>query len=365
MRYYIVAGEASGDLHGSNLMKELKTQDSVAEFRFFGGDKMKAVGGTLVNHYRDTAFMGFVPVILNLRTILRNIKNCQQDVLAFDPDVVILIDYPGFNLKIAKFAFEKGLLVHYYISPKIWAWKESRIKQIKAYVHKMITILPFETDFYKKHNMEVDYVGNPLFDQISIFKETSEKIQSEKPIIALLPGSRKMELENMLPTMAKAAKLMEDDYDIYIGGTSDFTQEFYESFLDGLKVNFVFEETYKLLNSSKLAVVTSGTATLETAIFKVPQVIVYKGPSIVVALAKRFIKVDFIGLANLTVGREIVRELIQQDFTPENIQSELKKFETIEGAAIIDKDYNELLSMIGGEGASKKAARIIIKSIAK
>ena len=169
MRYYIVAGEASGDLHGSNLMKELKTQDSAAEFRFFGGDKMKAVGGTLVNHYRDTAFMGFVPVILNLRTILRNIKNCQQDVLAFNPDVLILIDYPGFNLKIAKFAFEKGLQVHYYISPKIWAWKESRIKQIKAYVHKMITILPFETDFYKKHNMEVDYVGNPLFDQISIY----------------------------------------------------------------------------------------------------------------------------------------------------------------------------------------------------
>lgn len=363
MKYYIIAGEASGDLHGSNLMKELLVKDPQAEFRFFGGDKMKAVGGELVKHYKDTAFMGFIAVIKNLRTVLRNIKDCKTDVFNYQPDVVILIDYPGFNLRIAEFCKSKNLKVYYYISPKIWAWKESRIKKIKAYVDKMITILPFETEFYKKHNMEVDYVGNPLFDQIEAFRKSAEKTPSEKPILALLPGSRKMELENMLPTMAKAAKLMEQDYDIYIAGTPDFDQSFYQSLIGDLKVNFVFDQTYKLLNSAKQAIVTSGTATLETAIFKVPQVIVYCGPAIVVAAAKRFIKVKFIGLANLTVGREIVKELIQENFTPQNIIKELKRFETPEGADQIEKDYNELLSMIGGEGASKKAAEIIVDSL--
>ena len=363
MRYYIVAGEASGDLHGSNLMKEILKKDPEAEFRFFGGDLMKSVGGTLVNHYKDTAFMGFIPVILNLRTILKNIKNCQQDVLSFKPDVLILIDYPGFNLKIAKFAKENGLRVHYYISPKIWAWKEKRIHQIKAYVDKMITILPFETEFYKGHGMEVNYVGNPLFDQISEFQKTQDKIVSEKPILAVLPGSRKMELERMLPTMAKAAKLMSADYDVFIAATPDFEIDFYKSLIGDLEAKFVVGETYKLLNSAERAIVTSGTATLETAIFKVPQVICYHGPALIVALAKRFVKVKFLGLANLIMDRAIVTELIQQDMTPEKIVTELKKFDSVEGARKIDADYKELLGMLGKEGASAMAADVIIADI--
>ena len=363
MRYYIVAGEASGDLHGSNLMKEIKNQDPKAKFRFFGGDLMKAVGGELVNHYKKTAFMGFIPVILNLRTILRNIKNCQQDVLEFKPDALILIDYPGFNLKIAKFAHENGIKVHYYISPKIWAWKERRIKDIKAYVHKMITILPFETKFYKGHGMEVDYVGNPLFDQISHFKNTESKIETSKPILAVLPGSRKMELERMLPTMAKAAKLMEDRYDVYIAATPDFEIDFYKGLIGDLKANFVVGETYKLLNSAERGIITSGTATLEAAIFKVPQVICYHGPALVVAAARRFVKVKYLGLANLIMNKEIVKELIQEDMTPEKIERELLKFDTLEGAQNIEDDYNELLTMLGGEGASKRAAEVIIQDI--
>tara|TARA_B100000401_G_scaffold400432_1_gene312169 strand:- start:1811 stop:2905 length:1095 start_codon:yes stop_codon:yes gene_type:complete len=363
MRYYIVAGEASGDLHGSNLMKELKHQDSNAEFRFFGGDLMKAVGGELVNHYKDTAFMGFIPVILNLRTILKNIKKCQEDVLSFKPDVLILIDYPGFNLKIAKFAFEHGFKVHYYISPKIWAWKERRIKDIKAYVHKMITILPFETEFYRKHGMEVNYVGNPLFDQISAFKKTASVIETEKPILAVLPGSRKMELERMLPTMAKAAKLLEHEYQVYIAATPDFDISFYKSLIGDLEAQFVVGETYRLLNSAQRAIITSGTATLEAAIFKVPQVICYHGPALVVAAARRFVKVKYLGLANLIMDKAIVKELIQEDMTPERIVSELSKFNTRKGAEKIEKDYNDLLDLLGGEGASKRAAEIIINDI--
>ena len=363
MKYYIVAGEASGDLHGSNLMKELKSQDSNAEFRFFGGDLMKSVGGELVNHYKDTAFMGFIPVILNLRTILKNIKKCQEDVLGFKPDVLILIDYPGFNLKIAKFAFEHGLKVHYYISPKIWAWKERRIKDIKAYVHKMITILPFETEFYKSHGMEVNYVGNPLFDQISEFKKTASKIESNKPILAVLPGSRKMELERMLPTMANAAKLLEEEYDVYIAATPDFDLDFYKCLIGNLKANFVVGETYKLLNSAQRAIITSGTATLEAAIFKVPQVICYHGPAIVVAAAKRFVKVKYLGLANLIMDKEIVAELIQEDMTPERITKELSKFNSHSGAKKIEEDYNELLAVLGEEGASKRAAELIINDV--
>lgn len=363
MKYYIVAGEASGDLHGSNLMKEIKDQDPKADFRFFGGDLMKAVGGELVNHYRDTAFMGFIPVIMNLRTILRNIKNCQQDILKYKPDVVVLIDYPGFNLKIAKFAFENGLKVHYYISPKIWAWKERRIKDVKAYVHKMITILPFETEFYKGHGMEVDYVGNPLFDQISNFQETSPKIESDKPILAVLPGSRKMELERMLPTMAKAAKLMEDKYDVYIAATPDFDVSFYKELIGDLDAKFVVGETYKLLNSAKLGIITSGTATLEASIFKVPHVLCYHGPAVIVALARKFVKVKFLGLANLILDREITKELIQEEMTPDNIVAELQKFETPEGAKRMSDDYNQLLSKLGTEGASKLAAQVIIEDI--
>ena len=363
MKYYIVAGEASGDLHGSNLMKELKHQDSDAEFRFFGGDLMKAVGGNLVNHYKDTAFMGFIPVILNLRKILKNIRKCQEDVLIFNPDVLILIDYPGFNLKIAKFGFEKGIRVHYYISPKIWAWKESRIKDIKAYVHKMITILPFETEFYRSHGMEVDYVGNPLFDQISEFKKTASKIETEKPILAVLPGSRKMELERMLPTMAKAGKLMQQDYDIYIAATPDFTIDFYKSLIDDLNAKFVVGETYKLLNSAQRAIVTSGTATLEAAIFKVPQVICYHGPALVVAAARRFVKVKYLGLANLIMDKEIVKELIQEEMTPELIVRELSKFNSYDSFKKIEDNYNELIAALGEEGASKRAAELIINDI--
>lgn len=364
MRYYIIAGEPSGDLHGSNLMKEILKQDNEADFRFFGGDKMKALGGSLVKHYREMAFMGFVEVVKNLPAILKNLKKAKEDVLHFKPDVLVLIDYPGFNLKIARFAKENGIKVHYYISPKVWAWKENRVKSIKKYVDRMITILPFETEFYDKHQYKVDYVGNPLLDEIGSYQLTASKISSSKPILAILPGSRKQELENMLPIMAEAAQSFASNYSIYLACTPNFSKEYYKSLLGDLKVEFRVDQTYDILNSASLAMVTSGTATLETGIFEVPQVVCYKGNKVTIWIARKLVKLKYISLVNLILDKLVVRELIQEELTAENISAELRKFETTEGLEKIKDDYRILNQELGGKGASQRAAEIIVKDVA-
>lgn len=363
MRYYIIAGEPSGDLHGANLMKSISSKDEAAEFRYFGGDKMQAVGGELVKHYKEMAFMGFVEVVKNLPAILKNLKKAKEDVVRYKPDVLILIDYPGFNLKIAKFAKENGIKVHYYISPKVWAWKEGRVKSIKQYVDKMITILPFETEFYEKHQYQVDYVGNPLLDEVSNYRSEAKRIESNLPVLALLPGSRKQELENMLPIMAEAAQQFKGKYEIYIACTPNFTKEYYQSLIGGLDANFLVNRTYDILNSASLAMVTSGTATLETGIFEVPQVVCYKGNKVTIWIARKLVKLNYISLVNLILDRMVVKELIQEDLTTENIVKELQFFESEKGLEKIKKDYQELNEKLGGEGASDRAASVIVDDV--
>lgn len=363
MRYYIIAGEPSGDLHGSNLMKGILEKDKNAEFRFFGGDKMKAVAGDLVKHYQEMAFMGFVEVVKNLPSIIKNLKKAKEDIIRFKPDVLVLIDYPGFNLKIARFAKENGIKVHYYISPKVWAWKEGRVKSIKKYVDKMITILPFETEFYEGHHYNVDYVGNPLLDEIENYKQTAKKIEGSKPVLALLPGSRKQELENMLPIMAEAARYFSKRYDIYLACTPNFPKEYYQSLIGDLQVGFLVDRTYDILNSASLSMVTSGTATLETGIFEVPQVVCYKGNKLTIWIARKLVKLKYISLVNLILDKMVVKELIQEDLTAENIIAELSKFESEEGLLRIKKDYQELNQKLGGAGASNRAASVIVNDI--
>lgn len=363
MKYYLISGEPSGDLHGSNLMKGLKKLDDKADFRFFGGDKMQAVGGVLVKHYKELAFMGFVEVVLNLRTILKNLKKAKADILDYKPDVLILIDYPGFNLKIAEFANQNGIKVHYYISPKVWAWKEGRVKKIKAFVDKMITIFPFETEFYRKHGIAVDYVGNPLMDEVGDYRKSASKITASKPIMALLPGSRKQEIENMLPIMIEACENFKESHSIYLACTKNFPEAYYKGFLKGLKVEMLVDQTYDILNSADLAMVTSGTATLETAIFEVPQVVCYKGNSITIWIAKKLVKLNYISLVNLVMDKLVVKELIQEDLTADNINKELKFFKSDKGALQIDSDYKELLEKLGGSGASIRAAEVVYNDI--
>ena len=365
MKYYIIAGEASGDLHGSNLMKAIKLKDSTADFRFFGGDKMKAVDGNLVMHYKEMAFMGFVEVLKNISTILKNLKKAKEDIILFKPNVLILIDYPGFNLKIARFAKENGIKVHYYISPKVWAWKEGRVKSIKKYVDKMITILPFETEFYERYNYPVNYVGNPLLDEIENYKSNSEVLKSTKPILALLPGSRQQELENMLPIMARAAKFFKDQFSIYIACTPNFDLSFYKNLVEDLDATYLVDQTYDILNSAKLAIVTSGTATLEAGIFNVPQVVCYKGNKLTIWIARKLVKLNYISLVNLIMDKMVVRELIQEDFTVDNVTKSLQYFQTEEGKAEITTNYSILNEKLGGSGASLRAADLIINDISK
>ncbi len=363
MKYYIIAGEPSGDLHGSNLMKAIKLKDANADFRFFGGDKMQAVGGELVKHYKEMAFMGFVEVVKNLPAILRNLKKAKEDVALYKPDVLILIDYPGFNLKIARFAKENGIKVHYYISPKVWAWKEGRVQSIKKYVDKMITILPFETEFYEKHTYAVDYVGNPLMDEIGDYRNNSEILISSKPVLALLPGSRKQELQNMLPIMAQAAKLFKDEYSIYIACTPNFDLSYYRDLVGDLEATYLVDQTYDILNSAKLAMVTSGTATLEAGIFNVPQVVCYKGNKITIWIARKLVKLNYISLVNLIMDKMVVEELIQEAFTVDNIATALQRFQTEEGATEIALNYSILNKKLGGSGASVRAAEVIVNDI--
>lgn len=370
MKYYLIAGEASGDLHASNLMKSLKEQDKDADFRFYGGEKMAAVGGTLVKHYRELAYMGFIPVLLHLRTILKNMRLCKQDIVSWSPDVVILIDYPGFNLDIAKFVKSKtSIPVYYYISPKIWAWKEHRIKNIKRDVDELFSILPFEVEFFKKHNYPIHYVGNPCVDAISNYLATSEKNSREtSPNIALLAGSRKQEIKDNLTKMLRAASSFKD-YKLVIAGAPNIDEKYYRKYIpEGIDVEIAFGKTYEVLQNSTAALVTSGTATLETAILRVPQVVCYYTAcgKFVSFLRKHLLKVPYISLVNLVANKEVVTELVAHLMNEDNVRKEL--------AAILPggnrrmqmlEDYEEMNRILGGAGASERAARAMIETLTK
>ncbi len=365
MKYYLVAGEASGDLHGANLIKALKEKDSGAEFRYFGGDLMHSEGGELVKHYADMAYMGFAEVAANLPTILKNLRLCKKDIAAWRPDVLVLVDFPGFNLKIARFAKAHGIMVCYYISPKVWAWNQKRVLKIKRIVDHLFCILPFEVDFYRDWGMAVDYVGNPLLDAVSAFKPNPDFRRqnelSDKKIIALLPGSRKQEIIRLLPEMIAAAENW-PDYEFVVAGAPSFDQAYYEEFTSGSGTKVVFGATYDLLHNAHAAVVASGTATLETALFNVPQVVVYKSSAISISIARLVIKVKFISLVNLIMNGEVVKELIQQDCNPQKIGEELNLIladETYYDQML--NNYKKLHEKMGKPGASQKTAGLIIR----
>jgi lipid-A-disaccharide synthase len=369
MKYYIIAGEASGDLHGSNLMKSLYNEDPKAEIRFWGGDLMQSVGGTLVKHYKELSFMGFLEVVLNLKTILNNIKICKKDILEFQPDVLVFIDYPGFNMRIAKWAKKLGMKTHYYISPQIWAWKENRIKDIKRDIDKMYVILPFEKDFYeKKHQYEVEFVGHPLIDAInnrisideSIFRK--ENSLSDKPIIAILPGSRKQEITKMLSVMLSVVADF-PDYQFVIAGAPSQEFSFYSTFLTANNCHFISNKTYDLLSISFAALVTSGTATLETALFKVPEVVCYKGSWLSYQIAKRIVTLKYISLVNLIMDKEVVTELIQDNLNTSTLKIELQKLLNSNHRDLVLENYNALEKKLGGSGASEKTAKLIVKNL--
>lgn len=365
MKYYIIAGEASGDLHGSNLMKALQKVDVNASFRVWGGDLMQQISGNLVKHYKDLAFMGFLEVLLNIRTIFRNLSFCKKDIEIYNPDVIIFIDYPGFNLRIAKWAKQKNYKTHYYISPQIWAWKENRIKAIKRDIDKMYVILPFEKDFYeKKHCYSVEFVGHPLIDaiagrnQVDEYEFRAEHELSEKPIIALLPGSRKQEIKKMLSIMLSVVNDFKD-YQFVIAGAPSQDKTFYNQFIKNANVHFVSNETYDLLSVSFAALVTSGTATLETALFKVPQVVCYKGSWLSYQIGKRLVKLDYISLVNLIMNKEVVKELIQNELNSTKLKGELGKILDPYERTKFFINYYELEKKLGGKGASEKVANSI------
>ncbi|MBN4070228.1 lipid-A-disaccharide synthase [Olleya sp. AH-315-F22] len=370
MKYYIIAGEASGDLHGSNLMKALLEKDINAEFRFWGGDLMQNVSATLVKHYKELAFMGFLEVIMNLRTITKNLSFCKQDINAYNPDVIIFIDYPGFNLRIAKWAKLKEIKTHYYISPQIWAWKENRIEAIKRDVDKMYVILPFEKGFYEnKHKYPVEFVGHPLIDaigertQVDEYEFRAEHELNEKPIIALLPGSRKQEILKMLSVMLSVINDF-TDYQFVIAGAPSQEFGFYKQFIDDVDVHFVSNKTYDLLSVSTAALVTSGTATLETALFKVPEVVCYKGSWLSYQIGKRLVKhIKYISLVNLIMDKEVVTELIQNEFNSKNLKCELLKILDDYERTKFFINYYDLEKKLGGKGASEKVAELIYSNI--
>lgn len=374
MKYYLIAGEASGDLHASNLMKAILQEDPKAEFRFFGGDLMAKAGGTCVKHYRDMAYMGFIPVLLHLRTIFRNLSCCKQDILTWKPDVLILIDYPGFNLKVAKFIKQHSSIpVYYYISPKIWAWKEYRIKNIRRDIDKLLSILPFEVDFFKKHHYPVNYVGNPCVDAVQTFRENYQESLDEfqlrnkldnRPIIALLAGSRKQEIKDNLSRMTEASKDF-PQYQFVIAGAPGIDPEFYQQFI-GKDTKILFGQTYPLLTHATAALVTSGTATLETALFKVPQVVCYytAAGKLVSFLRRHILKVQYISLVNLIFGNEAVTELVADGMTVTNLKAELKQIlpDGNKRSKMLS-DYEQLIQTLGTAGASQRAAEIIISSL--
>lgn len=369
MKYYIIAGEASGDLHGSNLMKALYEKDPQAEIRFWGGDLMQQAGGTLVKHYRELAFMGFIEVIFNLRTIINNIEFCKKDIAEFNPDAIIFIDYPGFNMRIAKWAKERGIPTHYYISPQIWAWKENRIKAVKRDFDQLYVILPFEKEFYEvKHHFPVTFVGHPLIDAIHNRVEMShadfiEQHQlDDKPIIAILPGSRKQEITKMLSVMLSVADDF-SDYQFVIAGAPSQEHDFYKPFLKNKNVHFISNKTYDLLSHATAALVTSGTATLETALFKVPEVVCYKGSWASYQIAKRIITLKYISLVNLIMDEEVVTELIQDACNTKNIKAELQKLLDPDYRSQLISKYDILEQKLGGIGASQKTAEAIVRNL--
>jgi lipid-A-disaccharide synthase len=366
MRYYIIAGEASGDLHGSNLIKELKKLDKHADIRCWGGDMMQQAGGDLVKHYRSLAFMGFIEVAMNLRTIFKNLKFCKDDIEAYKPDAIILIDYPGFNLRIAEWAKQKGFKVIYYISPQVWAWKENRVKKIKESVDKMLVILPFEKEFYKKWDYDVEYVGHPLVEVVDAFKaqETRDKGQEYKlPVIALLPGSRKQEILVKLPVMLRVSTFF-PNYQFVVAQAPGQEDSFYQNlYKDYPNVSSVKNQTYQLLLNAEAACVTSGTATLETALFGVPEVVCYKGSSVSYQIAKRLIKVKYISLVNLIMDKLVVKELIQDEMNTENLKAALEDIlNNPQTKKQLEKDYTVLKNLLSRGGhASANAAKSIVE----
>ncbi len=368
MNYYILAGEASGDLHGANLMKALKLEDPSATFRAWGGDLMEAQGAELVKHYRDLAFMGFAEVVANLRTILGNIKHCKADILSWQPDVLILIDYPGFNLRIAKWARAQGLRVFYYISPQIWAWHRSRVHQIKAYVDRMYVILPFEKAFYRDYGVEVDFVGHPLLDVIDRYEADpafrKEHGLDDRPLIALLPGSRRQEISRMLPTMLTLPPDF-PDYQFVVAAAPSIPENFYEAIIrespSGTgQVAIVHNQTYPLLAQAYAALVTSGTATLETGLFAVPEVVCYRGSPLSYLIARRLVDIPYISLINLIVDRPLVQELIQHDFNSKRLKEEFERLLDPSVRADLKAGFSELRQRLGESGASRRTARLMV-----
>jgi len=366
MKYYLIAGEASGDLHASRLIHALRQEDAQAEFRCFGGDLMAAEGATIVKHYRELAYMGFVPVLLHLRTILGNMRQCKEDIAAWRPDAVILVDYPGFNLNIAKYVKQQGICpVYYYISPKIWAWKEYRIKQIRRDVDELFSILPFEVPFFEeKHHYPIHYVGNPTKTEVEEFLQSEKRErrgEASLPVIALLAGSRKQEIKDNLPAMLAAVKGLEDSYRVVVAGAPAIDADYYRQFVDGCGVEVVYNQTYQLLSEAHAALVTSGTATLETALFDVPQVVCYETPLpwLIGRLRQLVLRVRYISLVNLIADSEVVRELVADTFSVENIRQELHKI--LQGPArdAILSGYAEVRRRLGDRRAPEETARII------
>ena len=375
MKYYLIVGEASGDLHASNLMRALKELDAEASFRFFGGDLMSEVGGTRVKHYKELAYMGFIPVLLHLRTIFKNMDLCKKDIVVWNPDVVILVDYPGFNLKIAEYIKKHtDIPIYYYISPKIWAWKEYRIKNIKRDVDELFSILPFEVDFFKEHQYPIHYVGNPCVDAVDAYqKNHAESFRefvasnslSDKPIIALLAGSRKQEIKDNLPMMLEAAKPFVDKYQLVLAGAPGIDPAYYQQYIgSAVPIKIIFGQTYRLLQQAKAALVTSGTATLETALFRVPQTVCYYTPvgKLISFLRRHILKVKYISLVNLVPNKEVVRELVADTMTVANVRSELNALlndETYRGQML--KEYDRMIKILGPAGASHQAASKMIE----
>ncbi len=374
MKYFLIAGEASGDLHASNLMKSIKQLDKEADFRFFGGDLMAVQGGTLVKHYREMAFMGIVPVVMNAKTILNNLQLCQKEIAGYQPDAVILVDYPGFNLKMARFVKARlNIPVFYYISPKVWAWKEYRVKSFKKYVDEMLCILPFEVDFYEKHDYRVHYVGNPSVDEIDAREYKDETFAGfiaantlpDRPIIAVLAGSRKQEISSNLPPMLQAVKGF-DDYQLVVAGAPGIEPDFYDKFTQGFPLRVLFHQTYRILAQSQAALVTSGTATLETALLNIPQVVCYRTPMPRLSYwaFKNILHTPYISLVNLICNREVVTELFAKLFTVDNIRKELTQLLHVKNYRknMLD-NYAEMRRILGGTGASDRAAETILKKL--
>ena len=375
MKYYLIVGEASGDLHASNLMRALKELDTEASFRFFGGDLMSGVGGTRVKHYKELAYMGFIPVLLHLRTIFKNMDLCKKDIVDWNPDVVILVDYPGFNLKIAEYIKKHtDIPIYYYISPKIWAWKEYRIKNIKRDVDELFSILPFEVDFFKGHHYPIHYVGNPCVDAVDAYQKNhaesfgefvASNSLSDKPIIALLAGSRKQEIKDNLPMMLEAALPFVDKYQLVLAGAPGIDPAYYQLYVGStVPVKIIFGQTYRLLQQAKAALVTSGTATLETALFRVPQTVCYYTPvgKLISFLRRHILKVKYISLVNLVANKEVVRELVADTMTVANVRSELNALlndETYRGQML--KEYDRMIKILGPAGASHQAASKMIE----